>query len=505
MAALNNSYAITFGLATILLYPAPTFFEAISTMKPRLFILIMSLVLATLGTAAFSQSADNAVVEHRNLEFATTDRGPLLLDIFTPKGADEPMPVIVWIHGGAWLGGNKENCPAVKFVDKGFVVASISYRLSQVATYPAQIEDCKAAIRWLRAHADQYGIDKEHVGVWGASAGGHLAALLGTTADVSDLETQHGHRDQSSRVQAVCDFFGPTDFLRMQKDSLPGGPIDHDAADAPEAKLIGGPVQENVEKVARASPIKFVTKDDAAFLIVHGNNDPIVPWQQSQYLFDALQNAQVSNVSLEIIDKAGHGFGENSEVDAMVLKFFDRQLKAAVPSTIEARVSILDVPAAIPEHLRELFDRMEEANRRSQDVFRKLSVKQMNFKPANGTHTPRWNAEHMAGRQLLFFSQIYHAIEPTLPVIDWNPRQMPPDYIARHPEWSGAEEARQMQRVDDFCRQYAYLLKDVPLDAKAPGSSWPNLRALLLQMGKHYDEHTANVVKKFALPDWPQE
>jgi acetyl esterase/lipase len=267
-------------------------------MIPKPFTLTLSLVLVAVGTVAFSQNANTSVVEHRNLEYAKSDKGPLLLDVFTPKGADEPMPLIVWIHGGAWLGGNKDNCPAVKFVDKGFVVASISYRLSQVATYPAQIEDCKAAVRWLRAHADEYGIDKDRVGVWGASAGGHLAALLGTTADVAELETQHGHRDQSSRVQAVCDFFGPVDFLRMQQDSLPGGQIDHDAADAPEAKLIGGPVQQNAEKVARANPIRFVTKDDSAFLIVHGNQDPLVPWQQSQYLFDSLRKAQVPNVSL---------------------------------------------------------------------------------------------------------------------------------------------------------------------------------------------------------------
>jgi acetyl esterase/lipase len=456
------------------------------------------------------QEKTSSVVEHRNLEYASTDDGPLLLDIYTPKNADEPMPLIVWIHGGAWKGGSKDNCPAVRFVDKGFVVASISYRLSQVATYPAQIEDCKAAIRWLRANSDRFGIDNQRVGVWGASAGGHLAALLGTAGDVADLEQQHGQRDQSSRVQAVCDFFGPTDFLKMEQDSLPDGPIQHNSPDSPESKLIGGPIQENAEKVARANPITFVSKDDAAFLIVHGNQDPLVPWQQSQYLFDALQQAQVPNVTLEVIDKAGHGFGKNPKVDAMVLAFFDKQLKAAVDSPAAApkenfTFASLEAPAPIPDHLRELFDRMEEANRRSQDVFRELSVNQMNFKPDNGTHTPRWNAEHMAGRQLLFFSQIYHAIDPTIPVVDWNPRQMPADYVARHPDWTGAEEARKLQRVDDFCRRYAYLLKDVSLDAKAPGSSWPSLAALLKQMEKHYKEHTANVIKKFDLPNWPEK
>jgi hypothetical protein len=166
---------------------------------------------------------------------------------------------------------------------------------------------------------------------------------------------------------------------------------------------------------------------------------------------------------------------------------------------------LLEQPPAVPVHLRELFDRMEAANRRSQDVFRKLSTDQMNFKPSNGTHTPRWNAEHMAGRQLLFFSQIFHALDPKIPVFDWNPAQMPPDYKARHPEWTGKEEARAMQRVDDFCRRYSYLLESTGLNAKPPATNWPSLRALLLQMERHYDEHTANVVKKFELPDWPKE
>ncbi len=166
---------------------------------------------------------------------------------------------------------------------------------------------------------------------------------------------------------------------------------------------------------------------------------------------------------------------------------------------------LLDAPPAVPDQLRRLFDRMEAANRRSQDVFRKLSVGQMNFKPSDGTHTPRWNAEHMAGRQLLFFSQIYHALDPSIPVVDRNPRQMPVDYEARNPSWSGKDEARAMQRVDDFCRRYAYLLDDIEVNDKPPATSWPSLGALLLQMEKHYDEHTANVKKKFQLPDWPKE
>lgn len=165
---------------------------------------------------------------------------------------------------------------------------------------------------------------------------------------------------------------------------------------------------------------------------------------------------------------------------------------------------LLDSPPPVPEHLRQLFDRMEAANRRSQDVFRQLSVEQMNFVPSNDTHTPRWNVEHMTGRQLLFFSQIYHALDSRIPVVNRNPKQMPMDYEARNPSWNGKDEARAMQRVDDFCRRYACLLEDIQLNDRPPATSWPSLEALLHQMEKHYDEHTANVKKKFQLPDWPK-
>lgn len=172
---------------------------------------------------------------------------------------------------------------------------------------------------------------------------------------------------------------------------------------------------------------------------------------------------------------------------------------------VQRVVLLSDQPWEMPNDLAIEFAAMEKDSRDSQKVFSKLSVAQMNFKPSNGTHTPRWNTEHMMGRQLLFFSQIYHAIDPSIPVMDLNPQQMPPDYKFAHADWDGAEEARQMQRVSDFTRRFAYLLADCPLDEKAPGSRWPTLNALLKQMQRHYSEHTANTVKKFELPDWPKE
>ena len=246
------------------------------------------------------------------------------LDLFIPSGAPNPLPLIIWIHGGAWLGGSKEQNPALAYLQKGYAVASINYRLSQHAIFPAQIEDCKAAVRWLRVHAKENNLDANRFAAWGASAGGHLVALLGTAGDVKKFDVG-ANLEASSRVQAVVDFFGPTDLTAMAKDSLPDSKIDHNAPDAPEAKLIGGPVQDNKDKAAAANPITYVTKGAPPFLIMHGNKDNLVPYQQSELLRDALQKAGVP-VTFKIIEGAGHGFG-GPDIDRQVAAFFDQQLK----------------------------------------------------------------------------------------------------------------------------------------------------------------------------------
>ena len=168
-------------------------------------------------------------------------------------------------------------------------------------------------------------------------------------------------------------------------------------------------------------------------------------------------------------------------------------------------VKLEDSVWKMDEPLAGMFAKKEAACISSRLVFKELSTVQMNFRPTNGTHTPRWNAEHMMGRELLFFSQIYHAVDPNIPVMDLNPKQMPNEYQAAHLDWTGAEEAMQMDRVEAFTRRYAYLLSGMVLDQKAKGSSFWTPKALLLQMEKHYSEHTANVVKKKSLPDWPEK
>jgi acetyl esterase/lipase len=245
------------------------------------------------------------------------------LDLYLPTqtGPSSKRPLIVWVHGGAWLGGSKNPCPALRFVSRGYAVASINYRLSQHALFPAQIEDCKAAVRWLRANASQYHYDPNRIGVWGASAGGHLVALLGTTGDVKEFDVGP-NAGVSSRVQAVCDFFGPTDFTKMS--SFPST-MKHDAPDSPESKLIGGPIQENKDKVQRANPITYVTKDDPPFLIVHGDKDPLVPHNQSEILLDALKKAGIE-ATLYTVSGGGHGGFKDPQVDILVAEFFHRHL-----------------------------------------------------------------------------------------------------------------------------------------------------------------------------------
>lgn len=269
----------------------------------------------------------------RDLEYVRGGHARQKLDLYLPPGAKGRLPVVVWIHGGAWRGGSKDGGgPAVGQVARGYAVAAINYRLSQHAPFPAQIEDCKAAIRWLRGHAREYNLDPGRIAVWGASAGGHLAALLGTSGGVQELEGKLGDcPEQSSRVQAVVDWFGPTDLANM------GGA--HDDAQSPESLLLGGPVPRHKDRAVRASPVTYVSKDDPPFLVLHGDKDPLVPVGQSELLAEALKKAGVEAVLVKI-PGAGHG-GQafQSPVQRkLVDDFLDRVLRPkAVPAKPAAR------------------------------------------------------------------------------------------------------------------------------------------------------------------------
>lgn len=285
------------------------------------------------GRGTSAARAPQGVKAHRDLPYVVDEHKRQKLDLYVPETGDGPLPVIIWIHGGGWQSGCKDACPPLRngYAERGYAVASINYRLSGDAVFPAQIEDCKAAIRWLRAHAEDYSLDPQRFGVWGSSAGGHLVALVGTSGDVKAFDVG-AHLDQSSRVQAVCDFFGPTDFVMFV--TTPGYER-HATANSPEARLIGGAVVENKAKAGLAKPVAYVSQDDPAFLIVHGDEDPTVPINQSQLLYDGLKMAGVS-VHFHTIKGAGHGQGFGGpEIEPMVSAFFDRLLKAeSVPPNL---------------------------------------------------------------------------------------------------------------------------------------------------------------------------
>jgi acetyl esterase/lipase len=279
-----------------------------------------------------STSVPADVRVERDIVYARAGQRELLLDLYVPPGAGTRLPVIVWVHGGGWRGGSKGSGGRARpMLGRGYAVVDVGYRLSGEAIFPAQIQDCKAAVRWVRANAATYGLDPDRIGAWGSSAGGHLVAMLGTTGDVRDFNTED-HAAQSSRVQAVCDWFGPTDFLQMDAHSLEGSRLGHDAPNSPESQLVGGPIQtEPYRSLARkANPISYVSKDDPPFLIMHGDKDMLVPAHQSELLYEALKEAGVE-VTLQIVRGAGHGLrdGEMSpeQLVEIAAEFFDRHLK----------------------------------------------------------------------------------------------------------------------------------------------------------------------------------
>ena len=261
---------------------------------------------------------------YRDLRYVPDGHARQKLDLYLPVGGDR-WPLVLYIHGGAFRMGSKEQGVPLELLHEGYAVASINYRLSQHARFPAQIEDAKAAVRWLRTHATEFRLRPDRFAAYGPSAGGHLAAMLGTTGDTAEFDVG-AHRDQSSRVQAVVDYFGPTDFLLMDAHRLPQG-MRHDPADSPESELVGGPIQENPDKVRRANPITYVTPDDPPFLIVHGDSDPLVPYHQSVLLEAALKSAGVP-VTFHTVKGAGHGGFQDPAVPATTREFLAAQLES---------------------------------------------------------------------------------------------------------------------------------------------------------------------------------
>jgi acetyl esterase/lipase len=269
------------------------------------------------------------VKAERNIPYVEQGHSNQVLDLFLPEPpSDKPMPLMVWIHGGAWMAGSQSDPPVLYLVPRGFAVASIQYRFSSDAIWPAQAYDCKAAIRFLRANATKYNLNPNRFGVGGDSAGGHLAAFVGTSGGFKEMEGDLGNANVSSRVQAVVDLFGPTDLTLMARQAGPRSLIRHDTTNCPESLLLGGLVQEKRELAASANPLTYIDKSDPPFLIMHGDNDQIVPLGQSVILAKALIDAGVE-VTMRTIPGAGHEGPQfhSAESRRLIEEFLARNLK----------------------------------------------------------------------------------------------------------------------------------------------------------------------------------
>ena len=299
----------------------------------RILTLLLAIAFAPLTSALFAQNpaqgAPPGVRLLRDLAYVENGHARQKLDLYLPENPDttSPRPLIIWIHGGGWKAGDKQPCSVARLVREGYVVASLNYRLSQDAIFPAQIEDCKSAVRWLRSHAGDYHIDPDRFAAWGSSAGGHLVALLGTTGHTREFDVG-AFPNVSSAVQAVIDFFGPADMLTMGSMSGPQSHIAHDADDSPEASLLGNAIQKNPKLALRASPTTYVHAGAPPFLIVHGDADPTVPLGQSQ-LLDQKLRASGNESTLRIVKGGGHGSNFGPDVFKLTENFLRTHLKSA--------------------------------------------------------------------------------------------------------------------------------------------------------------------------------
>ena len=279
--------------------------------------------------------APEGIAWEKDVEFARVGDRALLLDVLRPAESPEgKMPAVVFVHGGGFVKGTKDQglMQNLRLAQAGYYTVSIEYRLAPQAPFPAAVEDCKAAVRWVRANADRLGVDPEKIGIWGTSAGGHLASFVGTSGGLAEFEGTGGNPDVSSRVACVVDGFGPSNFVSITEQrgqpSTGRGPS--------ESGFFGGRWSEELGR--RASPITHVSADDPPFLIIHGSEDPVVPYQQSEEFFLELKEKEVDALLLRVTG-AKHGWGRNEEVERRIVAFFDRHLRGA-----EVEVSTEPVP-----------------------------------------------------------------------------------------------------------------------------------------------------------------
>jgi acetyl esterase/lipase len=274
------------------------------------------------------EQPDPRVATEQNVVYGRGGETELLLDLARPSEGSGPFPALVLIHGGGWYSGSRSmyRSEIAEAARRGYVAVTVDYRLTDPVEgkarnpFPAQIEDVKCAVRWLRANADKYHIDVNRIGAKGASAGGHLSLLLATTAKVSALEGTGGHANHSCAVQAVVNYYGPTDLARLHETPKVAPILE---------SLLGGPPQTLAAAYEHASPIHYISKDAPLILTIHGSADPIVPIEQANR-FDERARETGATHTLLVLDGEPHGFAGEPRKQALAAswEFFDRHLKA---------------------------------------------------------------------------------------------------------------------------------------------------------------------------------
>lgn len=267
------------------------------------------------GRQGIGRNLPEGVRAFRDLEYANVDGQSLRLDLYLPPKSEANPPLLVWIHGGGWTKGSKSgiNPTFLRLTGEGYAAASIDYRLDGLISHPKQIHDCKGAIRWLRANAEKYGYDTTRIGVGGGSAGGHLVLLLGFSDGIKELEGEvGGNVDESSKVHAVVDLFGPAALELFAEKSV---------------RFRSGKAAELLKS---ASPVSYLSNNDPPILVFHGDKDQTVPLSQSEYLHKKCQEMGLES-SLHIIEGAAHGGPEFSDPAhyELVKDFFARHIKKA--------------------------------------------------------------------------------------------------------------------------------------------------------------------------------
>ncbi|MCX7797165.1 MAG: prolyl oligopeptidase family serine peptidase [Melioribacter sp.] len=309
---------------------------------------IFVIIFLVISIKVFSQQYSKI---WKDINYADDQKIYHMLDIYLPNSNKATYPPVIAIYGSAWFSNNSKELAFQVFgsslLKANFAVVTPNHRSSYDAKFPAQINDVKAVIRFIRANAQKYQLDTSFIGITGFSSGGHLAALAGTTSNIKeftigditfDIEGKIGnYLSYRSSVDAVVDWFGPTDFLKMDSCSS-GGTIDHNSPTAPEAVLIGGPVKQNKNKCELANPITYVDPKDPPFLILHGDKDPLVPYCQSELLFKELQKNNVESQFI-LVSGGEHGPGLFEEkYFNMMTEFFLGQMKKIKTSIKESYI-----------------------------------------------------------------------------------------------------------------------------------------------------------------------